>query len=702
MGRESNSDKAERLLLERLTKAMYNVTRTTEKWNGSMIDGLSKMTKYITSLKETTVEEKEKTKRTKEQTKVEIDYNKTRLMAKKMEEGLIKLRHTLKVELEKEHGDQVRRNIKLRGSMDTFHNTLNFITKSLTKGVGIGTVFQKLAVNAADVTKAFQDIKAAREGLANDRKGLAGLKASRDSSTGDMEKYFNELIFYQEKTVIKGQKTLMIAETSKGAQMLQSRGIQTMAKKLSSAGDFFNKHKTGILLGVGGAGILIGIIKKALDVSPMFQAMMKLLQTTVTFILRPIGDFFGFLLKPILLIILRNFVLPWFRVVFPVLRNLGTDGGNMIAGTIDRLSKGDIIGALFGDNALFTHTIIQDAIFGKDFKLFGDGENGIITNIAAMGVSITSALAAFKLAETAMTSINTKLTTLLQNILGTAPNPTPPVIDDGVKPPSGKNTPPAKPTGNTPFPANDNVQIGDKNGNRYNKAPTSANEGVTGTTTEGGEVGGRNTENKFNNSRTQGTNQTKIQKQVSRLAELFKRSPEKAMAQLIKLGRGVVSSAMKSGQGIPKGGMGVAGMMWADMLLQNGLMIADDIQQLWGGESWFPESQAAKVRANSNYGIDPNEGYTLGGGGTIANAEGGMINEPVVGQGLNSGRKYTFGERGSEMVTPMSGKGSGGMGGGVVVNINISNMSGDRNDVDKLRKTILDVMHESNTYRGRV
>ena len=50
----------------------------------------------------------------------------------------------------------------------------------------------------------------------------------------------------------------------------------------------------------------------------------------------------------------------------------------------------------------------------------------------------------------------------------------------------------------------------------------------------------------------------------------------------------------------------------------------------------------------------------------------------------------------------MSGKGSGGMGGGVVVNINISNMSGDRNDVDKLRKTILDVMHESNTYRGRV
>ncbi len=700
MGRESNSDKAERLLLERLTKAMYNVTRTTEKWNGSMIDGLSKMTKYITSLKETTVEEKEKTKRTKEQTKVEIDYNKTRLMSKKMEEGLIKLRHTLKVELEKEHGDQVRRNIKLRGSMDTFHNTLNFITKSLTKGVGIGTVFQKLAVNAADVTKAFQDIKAAREGLANDRKGLAGLKASRDSSTGDMEKYFNELIFYQEKTVIKGQKTLMIAETSKGAQMLQSRGIQTMAKKLSSAGDFFNKHKTGILLGVGGAGILIGIIKKALDVSPMFQAMMKLLQTTVTFILRPIGDFFGFLLKPILLIILRNFVLPWFRVVFPVLRNLGTDGGNMIAGTIDRLSKGDIIGALFGDNALFTHTIIQDAIFGKDFKLFGDGENGIITNIAAMGVSIASALAAFKLAETAMTSINTKLTTLLQNILGTAPTPTPTI--DPI--PNVDPIPDGKPTidpevNKSPIGNNDGIQ------KPTSKPPITyrtANEGVTGTTTGGGEVGGRNTENKFNNGRTQGTNQTKIQKQVSRLAELFKRSPEKAITQLKNLGRGVVSSAMNSGKGIPKGGMGVAGMMWADMLLQNGLMIADDIQQLWGGESWFPESQAAKVRANSNYGIDPNEGYTLGGGGTIANAEGGMINEPVVGQGLNSGRKYTFGERGSEMVTPMSGKGSGGMGGGVVVNINISNMSGDRNDVDKLRKTILDVMHESNTYRGRV
>jgi hypothetical protein len=38
---------------------------------------------------------------------------------------------------------------------------------------------------------------------------------------------------------------------------------------------------------------------------------------------------------------------------------------------------------------------------------------------------------------------------------------------------------------------------------------------------------------------------------------------------------------------------------------------------------------------------------------------GGMISEPVIGYGVNSGRGYVLGERGSEMVTPIGGGGGG-------------------------------------------
>ena len=44
---------------------------------------------------------------------------------------------------------------------------------------------------------------------------------------------------------------------------------------------------------------------------------------------------------------------------------------------------------------------------------------------------------------------------------------------------------------------------------------------------------------------------------------------------------------------------------------------------------------------------------------------------------------------------------AGGMGGTTTVNITIGNMSGDANDLNKLRSTILEVMQTVNVNRGR-
>ena len=77
-----------------------------------------------------------------------------------------------------------------------------------------------------------------------------------------------------------------------------------------------------------------------------------------------------------------------------------------------------------------------------------------------------------------------------------------------------------------------------------------------------------------------------------------------------------------------------------------------------------------------------------------------MINERVEGIGQSTGKRYTLGEAGNEMVIPMSKMGKMG-GGGTTVNINIDNMSGNANDLNKLRSTILEVMQTVNVNRGR-
>ena len=66
--------------------------------------------------------------------------------------------------------------------------------------------------------------------------------------------------------------------------------------------------KTGKALGIAGIGamgIVSGVITKAIESSPIAQAMMKMMSTAFTLILRPIGDFFGGFMKPIAVRLLK-------------------------------------------------------------------------------------------------------------------------------------------------------------------------------------------------------------------------------------------------------------------------------------------------------------------------------------------------------------------------------------------------------------
>ncbi len=77
----------------------------------------------------------------------------------------------------------------------------------------------------------------------------------------------------------------------------------------------------------GGITILVGLIKKItaliFDSSPMLKQIMTLMNFGLMLIFRPIGDFIGFMLRPIVVLLLRQVIIPFYRDVLPIAREFG-------------------------------------------------------------------------------------------------------------------------------------------------------------------------------------------------------------------------------------------------------------------------------------------------------------------------------------------------------------------------------------------
>ena len=96
-------------------------------------------------------------------------------------------------------------------------------------------------------------------------------------------------------------------------------GKNLMGKKMQGmigkVGKFMesSKGQGAMAGGMMGASILTMIIKKAMEASPMLQQMMKIMNVAMTLFLRPIGDFIGGMLKPIMLFFLREIAVPMLK-----------------------------------------------------------------------------------------------------------------------------------------------------------------------------------------------------------------------------------------------------------------------------------------------------------------------------------------------------------------------------------------------------
>jgi hypothetical protein len=132
------------------------------------------------------------------------------------------------------------------------------------------------------------------------------------------------------------------------------------------------KSPLGIIGGVGGAAMLG---KKLIDSSPMLQAMMKMLSTTFTLILRPIGDFVGGMLRPITMFMLKEIAIPMAKQGKGFMK-FGEEIGNKVLGFFLRpieSIKAAIINAVY---PMIQGTVFDSKSAQQDAK-WAENYNGV-------------------------------------------------------------------------------------------------------------------------------------------------------------------------------------------------------------------------------------------------------------------------------------------------------------------------------------
>tara|TARA_R110000822_G_scaffold145243_2_gene284111 strand:+ start:117 stop:1769 length:1653 start_codon:yes stop_codon:yes gene_type:complete len=406
----------------------------------------------------------------------------------------------------------------------------------------------------------------------------------------------------------------------------------------------------GIGLGAAAGGLALG--KAIIDSSPLLQQMLKLMKFGFMLILKPIGDFFGMLMRPILILLLRKFIIPFYQTVYPWFAKEGTKLGNNIAKVVD----------LFTDETMWA---------------------------IAAGAIVSAILVAIKAGKWFTDSFYNKIGAAVAKGMGVVPKP--PVI---------KTTPATTPTTTTPKATGVNPTS-----NIQPKASVSPTANLKFQQNQTGKAGSTTTVNQPNprSNISSGTASTysknpavkNVQKFFDRIQDIWKRKPDMSINNI----KSQVSSFMSKQKGNIGGVMdnikaaASSGQFWSKVGNLGKNILSGKGAGLWGAleplmYSMFPNMDQSKWQ-------QPDEN------GDFPMARGGMINERVDGIGRTSGKSYTIGEAGSEMVVPMSKMGKMGGGGSTTVNINISNMSGDANDLNKLRSTILEVMQTVNVNRGR-
>lgn len=376
-------------------------------------------------------------------------------------------------------------------------------------------------------------------------------------------------------------------------------GIAGMLQKITG-GFAGGLAKLGLV--VGGIKGIQGLVKMVVSSSPMLKQMLKLFNFGIMLILRPIGDFIGFMLRPVMIMLLRTFIIPFYKDFLPLAQDLGT-------------FIGDAMVAFFEDPA----------------KVIAEG-------LAGLNKWVTDGLVSIFSGEVNWTEIGDTIKTGMLTVLSNLPV----------------------------------VKIA---------------EGIASVIKQ--------------------IDWSQIAADWDAVGVAFKNWFDNGIASI----KSSWNSYWLSVYSWFTSGVATITSSWNSFWLSVYSWFTTGISQIkttWSSlwlsiYGWFTTG-IASISASWNdiwswikdWIWNGLQSAAAGIGSVFGFANGGMINEPIFGVG-KSGQAYTFGERGAEMVTPLSGGG----GGGTTVNITVGSISSE-NDMREFERRVLEVIENANSRRGRV
>lgn len=473
-------------------------------------------------------------------------------------------------------------------------------------------------------------------------------------------------------------------------------------------------------IGLGAAGAGLGLTSKIIDSSPLMQQMLKLLNFGIMLILRPIGDFFGMLMRPILILLLRKFIIPFYQTVYPWFLNAANQL-NKSGEVIEEV--GDAIVTSVEESGKFI-TAKLEPIIKPDIKTGVDKVTGfkvnpletVLKNISKKILPTAAAVTGTPIKpKSTSASLMKKFEELRK--LSKIQNPKNlPVTAKSVPAPTLKSgqalakipdvAPVVKSSTKAVNIALKSIKAIDAVASLPAKAAIKfgqlAIKGIDKSIQIADSIA-LNTGSKVVNKattplKTPAANAAKavVQKVAVSTAGKIASKAIPVVGQVLlavdALGSTIQAISPETYTGINTGiRAGGAAVGIPDWLTEGALDFVgfgeqSTAQQLYGlGQTLTGTTPTKKENTGRRF------------------AMGGMINEEIRGFG-KSGRRYTFGEAGSEMVTPMSrmGRRSGGGDSGVTINVTVNGSIYSDRDMLKFQRTIMKAIETSSTRKAKL
>ena len=211
-------------------------------------------------------------------------------------------------------------------------------------------------------------------GAMNMVQGIGGLKKSN-------QQRFNQLKTEETQRILspKEAKERDMLGQNKGSNKFFDK-LDAMMEKSFGGDSKWNKMFGGqgkmaaAGIGAGAVGAGIGLGKMIIDSSPAFQSLLKLLNFGIMLILRPIGDFFALLFRPILIMLLRKFIIPFYQYVYPwFMKNLQL--GESITGSLDDVAS--VVQSTATTSVATSGTSLTDNILKGSSSLIPPAQKGL-------------------------------------------------------------------------------------------------------------------------------------------------------------------------------------------------------------------------------------------------------------------------------------------------------------------------------------